>query len=262
MKRIRESIKIFKNSNEMVSEIVGTVLILGITVGIISMLYTIVLAYPSPSDSTFVDLVGTIEGDNIIIEHRGGDALGFGTKVIIKIDDETDEFSIAENDYLDPMAKMDNRWNVGERLECPFIYSLDYSEAEITVIDECNTIVLKGILDISPGCDIGVMFDSEPGASDPEKLFINATNYRSDIDTTDVSIKITLDGGLFPHKEDVSKTVGKYEPTTGIWHITDFPIETLKLYICEELQDVIAKVELLSSTPTDINPLNNIFPRI
>jgi len=256
MKRLRDSIKIFKNSNEMVSEIVGTVLILGITVAIISMLYTVVLAYPSPSDSTFVDLVGTVEGDNIIIEHRGGDALGFGTKVIITINDETDEFTIGEKDYLN---SMDNRWNVGESLEYNFIYSLDYSEAKIIVIDESNTIVLNGILDISPRCDIGVMFDRGTGITAPLDFFINATNYRSDIDTTDVSIKITLKDGLLLHEWDVLVPAGtEYNPATGIWHIADFPIGSLEMQILGGLIDGYAKAELLSSTPMDINPDNNI----
>ncbi len=259
MMKIMDSIKIFKDSNEMVSEIVGTVLILGITIAIISMLYTVVLAYPAPGDSTFVDLVGTVEGDNIIIEHRGGDALGFGTKVIITIDDETDKFTIGEEDYLDPKAKMDNRWNVGESLEYKFNYSLNYSEAEITVIDEYNTIVLKGILDISPGCDIGVMIECDEGSA-PD-LSVSAMNYRSDIDTVvDVSIEITLPEGLSClHFNEPSGTT--YNSLTGIWYIESFPIGghiTLGMNIMGEFQDVPAKVELLSSTPMDINPDNNI----
>jgi len=258
MNRFRYSIKKFKNSNEMVSEIVGTALILGIAVAVVSMLYTVVLAYPAPSDSTFVDLVATVEGDNIIIEHRGGDALGFGTKVMITINDETEEFTIEETDYLDPIAKMDNRWNVGERLEYSFTYSLESSKAEITVIDEYNTIVLNGVLDITPGCDIGVMFDGETDGSGLTNLFVSATNYRSDIDITDVSIKITLPVGLFflPNPQPPGTA---YDSGTGIWQITNFPMGTpLKMQILGVIQDDPAIVELLSSTPVDINPDNNI----
>lgn len=259
MKRFRDSIKIFKNSNEMVSEIVGTALILGITVAVISMLYTVVLAYPAPGDSTFVDLVGTVEGDNIIIEHRGGDALGFGTKVIITIDDETDEFTIGETDYLGPKAKMNNRWNVGESLEYQFNYSLNYSEAEITVIDEYNTIVLKGILDIIPVCDIGVMVDGEGGTGHLD-FTVTAINYRSDIETTDVSIEITLPEGLFFPLFNLPEGF-TCDLSTGIWHIENFPrgtTITLEMNLRGEFQDDPAIVELLSSTPTDINPDNNI----
>ena len=147
MKRIKESIKKFKDSKDMVSEIVGTALILIIAVAAISSLYSTVLSYPSPSDPSFVNLVGMVEGNNIIIEHRGGDALSLGTKVRINIGEETIEFIIADVDYLDDKAKENNQWNIGERFVYP--YSLGCSEVEITVIDESNTIIMKGTLDIS-----------------------------------------------------------------------------------------------------------------
>lgn len=148
MKRIKESIRKFKDSNYMVSEIVGTALILIIAVAAISSLYSTVLSYPSPSDPSFVNLVGMVEGNNIIIEHRGGDALSLGTKVRIEIGDDTKEFTVVE--YLDDKAKENNQWNIGERLVYEYDnYSPRCSEAEITVIDESNTIIMKGTLDIS-----------------------------------------------------------------------------------------------------------------
>lgn len=248
----------------MVSEIVGTALILGITVAVISTLYITVLSYPSPGDSTFVNLVGTVEGDYIIIEHRGGDALGLGTKVTLTIDNETNEFTIGEGDYLDPKTKRDKRWNVGERLVYPFEYNLSHSDAEITVIDESsNSIIMKGILDIRPGCDIGIdiMIVENPG--DTPEFVITATNYRCDINTTEASIEITLPDGLV-YSNPYSATHGVYDYDSGIWDIDNFPVGnsvTLKIY----MQDMwgpprcwIGIAELLSSTPMDINPVNNI----
>jgi len=54
-----------KNSNDGVSEIVGTVLLLGVVVMIVFTLYFTVLSYPSPHSPTVVNLVGTVEGNNI-----------------------------------------------------------------------------------------------------------------------------------------------------------------------------------------------------
>jgi hypothetical protein len=260
MKISSNKIRSLKDSNDMVSEIVGTVLILGITIAIISTLYTIVLAYPSPSDSPFVDLVATVEGDTIIIEHRGGDGLGFETKVTIIIDDQIDEFTIDEQNYLDAEAKMNNRWNVGERLVIPFVYSLNYSEAEITVIDESNIIVLKGILDISPGCDIGLMIEGSGGSS--QYFNFIAKNYRSDIDSTVASIQITFPDGVTYIPPGPGIPPGTtFDNETNIWYIESFSVGnnlTLELLINEVPPGMIVKSELISSNPMDINCANNI----
>ena len=80
MKSWGNNIRKLKDSNEMVSEILGTVLLFGIVVAIFSTMYVSVVSYPTPGPSVFVNLVGTVEGKNIIIQHRGGDALSLNTK--------------------------------------------------------------------------------------------------------------------------------------------------------------------------------------
>ena len=70
MKKWKKNIRRFKDSNNMVAEIIGTVLLLGIAVAIFSTLYVVVFAYPFPTSSPNVTLIGTIEGSNIIIEHH------------------------------------------------------------------------------------------------------------------------------------------------------------------------------------------------
>jgi len=85
MKKWKKNIRSLKDSNNMVAEIIGTVLLLGIAVAIFSTLYVVVFAYPFPTSSPNVILIGTIEGSNIIIEHPSGEALSLDTEIPITI---------------------------------------------------------------------------------------------------------------------------------------------------------------------------------
>jgi len=100
MKRQRRIIRCFKDFDCGVTEVVGTVLLLGIAVSVFSSLYVVVLSYPSPSSISSANLVGTIEGSNIVIEHRGGEALSLDTEILIKIFEEDEKNGISANDYF------------------------------------------------------------------------------------------------------------------------------------------------------------------
>ncbi len=210
------------DSNEMVSEILGTVLLIGIVVAIFSTMYVSVVSYPHPEPSTYARLVATLEGNNIIIEHRGGDALSLNTKFQIVIGDNTTTRTIGKENYLDNEAKKDKLWNVGERLVFPFNYSLNYSEAQITVVDRnSNSLIMMGSLDITPESDVGlkVTVDNEfPKILDNVTFTITVTNYRGDLDYTGVIVKYILPKGLI-HKSNFSTTETSYDNSTGIWNV-------------------------------------------
>ena len=183
-----------KESNDMVSEIVGTVVLLAVVVICSSTMYAIVLSNPSPQDPNCVNLVGTVEGNNIVIEHRGGDPLGLDTNVFITIGNETKKITIGDENYLDEAAKLDKQWNVGERVVFPFDYDINISEADVSVSDkESSSLVLLGTIDITPECDIGLIQtvdDQTPYVGDTVNLTIKATHYRGDMDDTKVRIII------------------------------------------------------------------------
>lgn len=136
-------------ANEAVSDIVGTVLLLGMTIALFSVLCVGVLSYPSSPSEPAVNLVGTIietpdDGVYLHLEHCGGEALDLNTKVIITLDGGQSE-DIRVGGYLTDENK-DNKWNIGEG----FYYQLnDYVEGQVkfTVVDtESNTVILLGSL--------------------------------------------------------------------------------------------------------------------
>ena len=69
--------------NMAVSDVVGTVLLLGITVALFSTLCVGVLSYPFSPSEPAVNIVGTRVGDYLILEHRGGEALSLDTNPLL-----------------------------------------------------------------------------------------------------------------------------------------------------------------------------------
>jgi FlaG/FlaF family flagellin (archaellin) len=64
-----------RKNNIAVSPIIGTVLLLIIAVGSMSTIYLFVLSDEGPPNQRFVTVIGTVEGTDMVIEHRGGEKL-------------------------------------------------------------------------------------------------------------------------------------------------------------------------------------------
>jgi len=264
MKKWKKNIRRFKDSNSMVAEIIGTVLLLGIAVAIFSTLYVVVFAYPFPTSSPNVILIGTIEGSNIIIEHHSGEVLSLDTEIPITIAGEKvliDDRTPTARDLLDNASKEDGVWNIGERIIYPFVYNSSCSKAEIMAVDtESNSVILVGTLDIHPECDVGVKYtiDNHSLSGDTPQLNITATNYRGDINETDVKIHITLPD--LPYRGYTAEK-GIYNYNSYIWDISNLTIgESVTLTIDMHGRyggNMTGIAEIVSSTLRDVNPTND-----
>ena len=140
-----------KRAEQAVSDIVATILLLGITVALFSVVSLVVLSYPFPESTPIVNIVGYVDGNNITLEHNGGEDLGLDTKISVIING-TDSYLFTVNDiFLDNNLK-ENGWNVGENVvidstEAPINSDIKTSRVEVTVVDVVsNSIVLTGIL--------------------------------------------------------------------------------------------------------------------
>ena len=133
----------YKKSDEAVSEIVGIVLMLGITISLFAVLCNVVLSFPSSPASPSANLVGTIEVSFIVIEHRGGEELSLDTEIVIEIDGVGR--TLTARDLLDDEAKNDNLWGIGEWL----VYrdkGVIEKKVSIIVIDvKSNSVIMSGI---------------------------------------------------------------------------------------------------------------------
>ena len=219
-KGFRKFLKDFKNSNKAVSELIGTVLLLGMAVAIFTLIYTSVLSISLDTNEPNPIIVATIEGRNIIFEHRGGERLSLDSKVTIDFQNEKVLKTVGEL-LID--TNKDNHWNIGERLAYPFSYSITPSEAEVISIDvEGNKIILLGTLDVYPECDVGVEIfvdDQYPEIFDNINITIKATHYSGDITATDIQIEYLLPDGLTYNCYFSNQ--GNYNNVTGIWDVGD-----------------------------------------
>ena len=220
-------IKIIKlrNSNNGVSEVVGTILLLGIAVAIFSVLYIIVLSEPFGASEQYPTVVTFVEGDYIIVEHRGGDELSVDNYFKFEI------FGTTENVYIDDNlddVNSDDKWNIGERLRIyigggweNFDYSLEDFNANVTGTNDDETeTILKGSLDIYPQSDVGVEItvdNQNPNIGDTINIMITVRNFRGDVNASGIKINYVVPKGL-EYKGHTPSSYS-YSDDTGIWHI-------------------------------------------
>lgn len=163
--------KKFIHDKNAVSVIIGTILLLAITIVIFSGLMSYFLSIPSPNAQPNADLAGFMEEGSFIglIEHRGGESWAIDDSTVVMILGEIKEIRI---DFANgkPINKsislmetnLNNRWDVGEILEinCSSLfgqtYHLSYWQIEAMIVHNpsksiiMDTILQPGILNFLP----------------------------------------------------------------------------------------------------------------
>jgi len=131
-------------TNEAVTEIMGSMLLLGIAVSIFSIVSITFLSNVPSNDLPLVRISGAVEGNYVAITHRGGDPLSLETVVVITISGT--QLNFTAEDLLDIESKQDGYWEVGERL----LYDgndLTNKRVEATVVEPLSQkTLLMGIL--------------------------------------------------------------------------------------------------------------------
>ena len=133
-------------SKQAVSEVIGIVLLLGITISLFAILNFSVFHISFNPSVTSVNLIGTIDKTNdvIYIEHNGGESLDENMKVIITIGSNVYENTSSEL-LLDVNA--DNLWNFGETVRFHSPESISNKYIRVDVVDPVkNSIVLSVVL--------------------------------------------------------------------------------------------------------------------
>jgi len=133
-----------------VSEVVGSVLLLLMTVTVFSGIIIFVDSIQGPGNQTFVDLVPAIDRTDanngiVIITHAGGQPLDASTTEIVVLVNST-RYQLAVADGLVPVG---GKWNTGQRWMVPFGSNTLSQNAtvQVTVIDlNVNQIVLLALV--------------------------------------------------------------------------------------------------------------------
>ena len=131
--------KKLKRRNIAVTEMVGTLLLLTISVAIFSVLYLSILTVsPSPAQP-YVDLICTLDNDNITLEHRGGNPLDLDTVITVTINDVNEKFIV--DNYINNDYKENGEWNVGEKVSYPTGDVTDL-KVSVSVVDKSSNSVI------------------------------------------------------------------------------------------------------------------------
>ena len=131
-----------KRADAGVSEIIGTILMLGMAIALFSGVSLIIISYPLNTPSPQVDIVSYIEGSDIIFEHHGGPSLQFTTQLGITVNGTTFFFNAQE--YINEDLNQNNLWDIGEQV----IYTpsdLQGFQVDVLVIDyDSNSVLMMG----------------------------------------------------------------------------------------------------------------------
>jgi FlaG/FlaF family flagellin (archaellin) len=133
-------------SIQAVSEVVGVVLLLGITLSLFAVLNTFVFSFSFDTSAPSVNLIGTIDKSNdvVYIKHNGGDSLPGDIKVLIQIGSQTYQKTSGEL-LID--TNTDTKWNFGENLRFDSPQPLFNKYIRATVVNpETNSIILSVVL--------------------------------------------------------------------------------------------------------------------
>jgi hypothetical protein len=140
-------------SKQAVSEVIGIVLLLGITISLFTILNFSVFHFSFNPSVPSVNLIGTIDkANNIInIEHNGGESLEENTEIIITIGNTSYQKSVSwllndttADEWNFTKTNSDNKWNFGEtvRFHSPELITNKY--IRVTVMDPTtNSLVLS-----------------------------------------------------------------------------------------------------------------------
>ena len=145
-----------KRANKAVSNIVGTLLLLGMAIALFSIVQIIAFSIPYNPNPPSARLTGYIDispinDDSIYIVHHGGESLPLDTIIIFTIDNgnaiekTANELIPSYPDDPDP-----NFWDIGERARYfpdPPYNDLSNIPIEIVVVDiESNSIMMQSTI--------------------------------------------------------------------------------------------------------------------
>jgi FlaG/FlaF family flagellin (archaellin) len=139
-----------KQSNNAVSEIIATILLLSISLALLCIVYVLVFSNATGPSSTHqvssAQLVATADETNVYLQNNGGVSLALNTKLIITVGG-TDFFVTVADCVVDTNG--DGQWSIGEQIifTPPSIPSLFGLEIQIKIINpDTNSMIMAGLV--------------------------------------------------------------------------------------------------------------------
>lgn len=135
-----------KKSLWAVSEILGTVLLLGISISLFGFLNFIVFSFSYEPSTPSASLIGGIdrESNAVVIDHYGGETLDGKTNIIVMVGSSS--FQKNAQDVLDD-SNGDMKWDFGESVHFTLPELIEDKYLRVSVVDPVtNSVVLSVLL--------------------------------------------------------------------------------------------------------------------
>lgn len=130
--------RIMKNK-KAVSEIVGTIMLLGMAIALFTLVQFMAINYPFNEPNPSVRLSAAIDGDIVVVVHQGGGALSMDTEITFVV---IHEDGTSESPYV---LTPDDDWTIGEKIKYDISSISNVKEVRITIIDvESNSVIMQG----------------------------------------------------------------------------------------------------------------------
>lgn len=222
-----------KINNSALTEVIGTVLLLAITVALFSVLYLLIMPSTAIDSAPSVNIVGFIDDQTVVFEHHGGNSLNIERITnVIKIGGYRYTIPFEVSYFTD--INSNNQWDIGEKI---YFYAGNLSglHVEGIVIDEAsNTALFIGNL--------------QDGSEQAFPYVI--TNDASDV--TNSSARVAMTYNLWNHSGSIRFT---YKPETGNWTNTSWiPKEGISSHTME-LDDLTAGIRYYYKAQLEYNSI-------
>lgn len=170
------------NDEKGVSEIMGDVLILGLTITLFAGLSIIVYTLPTPDEGVYADFESSMQlvdgGGKINVTHIGGETLyGIYTKIYLhkNLNEEVRMLDTQGSDEDNPSYGIEGNkdWDPGEKWSYNYYGINSEDDLQISVIDtKSNSLIMKSILQgkgfNAPPIIMERRYDPEPAINDTE----------------------------------------------------------------------------------------------
>ena len=216
-RKFRKSLR----NNLAVTELIGIIIMLGISTSSFTVVYFNVVSAPVPNPAPIVEISGMMDNNQVIVTHRGGEPLDLEAEVVFNIGGSSRSFKVG--DLLDSESKEDGVWGLSEKLIYPLEYDFDYSEypkVGISVVDGgSSSLLMDKSVGVNPMCDIGieVSIDNQfPGYRTNIMFTITVTN-NGNINESGIKIIFDKPSELYYYSNKV--TQGLYNYSSGVWDV-------------------------------------------
>ena len=199
-----------KHKDSGVSEVIGDILILAMTVTLFSTVFVFVNAFPTPNAQTFVNFEATLSPPVSIngfpsnttflnITHEGGQALTSSlTSVVVQVNQNTSVFTLPSGYVsVNPVSGWSNlRWTTDQTWIMNLTHVTQSSVVGVSIIDKANNyVVWSTVLNGKPSHAYPVLQNAwalpnpvKPGSS----ITINASIYNGGSGSITLTANVTL----------------------------------------------------------------------